>query len=692
MTHARALSRERRGSFSKPLSPNLIAGYFALFVLFALFLVGAGLSLTVENPLDWRGAWTLLWAPERAEHFDAFYFAYGTLPRFAAAVLGGAILGLVGSLLQQLTQNPMTSPLTLGTSSGAWLAIVLVSAFAPGVAGDGLALAALTGALSAFGLIVVITGPRAMGGISLVIAGMVVNLLFGALATAVVLLKSEFISNIFLWGAGDLAQNGWAGIEWLLPRTLPIMFAILLFAPRALALISLGNEGARARGLTVVPVFVVLTALGVWLASAFITTAGVINFTGLIAPNIARAAGWQTPRKQLLASTLIGAVLLTATDGLAVLLSSVTESIVPTGVVSAVIGTPLFIGLACRRLKRAAAETVENATVGTLPSGVKRFGSKTAFSLVALLLLVLLFTVVDFGSVATGNFFHFGLFDRHTLSLRLPRLATALFAGAGLAVAGGILQRLIRNPLASPDMLGVSAGATFAMVTGAMLFGARTGITSAGWALGGSLLVLLLILGITRRTHDSPALVVLLGIAVSAFLDAFTTLLLSRGTVDNYVILQWLSGSTYKATSSGAIALGAAVLLLSAFAFALSRSMTLLSVGRVFAASRGLSVNRTSIGLLVLCALLCAVATSAMGPVAFIGLVAPHMAVLLGAKTTRAQLAAAALLGASLVALADWFGRVLIAPAQIPAGTLAAIFGASYFLLLLLGRRLAHRL
>lgn len=131
-----------------------------------------------------------------------------------------------GSLLQQLTQNPMTSPLTLGTSSGGWLAVVLISAFFPAAAGAWLSLGAFAGALAAFGLILLIAGPRGMTGVALIIAGMVVNLLFGAIATAVVLLRAQFVENVFLWGAGDLAQNGWGGITALLPQTVP---AVILF-------------------------------------------------------------------------------------------------------------------------------------------------------------------------------------------------------------------------------------------------------------------------------------------------------------------------------------------------------------------------------------------------------------------------------------------------------------------------------
>lgn len=172
----------------------------ALIAAAAALAISILCTFTLDNALSWTDRVNLIFDPASAESFDAYYFAFGTLPRFAAAAIGGALLGLVGSLLQQLTQNPMTSPLTLGTSSGGWLAVVLISAFFPAAAGAWLSLGAFAGALAAFGLILLIAGPRGMTGVALIIAGMVVNLLFGAIATAVVLLRAQFVENVFLWG------------------------------------------------------------------------------------------------------------------------------------------------------------------------------------------------------------------------------------------------------------------------------------------------------------------------------------------------------------------------------------------------------------------------------------------------------------------------------------------------------------
>ncbi len=505
---------------------------------------------------------------------------------------------------------------------------------------------------------------------TLVISGMVVNLLLGALATAVVLFNSAFIQNVFLWGSGDLEQNGWENVVWFLLRAAPLAVVVVTLAPRALALLSLGDASARARGLPVVPVFAAFTTIGIAASSLFITVAGVINFTGLIAPNIVRCLGFRSPRSELAASAVAGAALLTATDALAVQLSLLTDSIVPCGVVSAVIRTPVFIWFV-QKQRTGEAEAVDSRAEN-LASGQRTLSAKTT----ALIFLALL-TVAALTLFAARGDAGWSLATADIISLRYPRLITALFAGAAFAAAGVVLQRLVHNPLASPDILGVSSGASFAIVLGVLFFGADTGGAAAACALAGSLIVIGALLGFSRTAHFAPSSVILLGIAVSACLDSATTLVLSRGTMDNYFLLQWLSGTTYRTTPLTAGLLAAAVTVLTGAALAVSRALTLLSVGQRFAA-----------GLLFLCALLCACATTAMGPVAFIGLVGPHMAALSGARTAKTQIAVAVMLGALLVACADWLGRELMAPAQIPAGTLASVLGAGYFLALLIAARL----
>lgn len=127
-----------------------------------------------------------------------------------------------------------------------------------------------------------------------------------------------------------------------------------------------------------------------------------------------------------------------------------------------------------------------------------------------------------------------------------------------------------------------------------------------------------------------------------------------------------------------------AVLVLLAIVFALSRWLTLISIGRAFSNARGLNPSSANTILLVIVALLCAFSTATVGPVSFVGLVAPHMAMMLGARKVKEQLFVGSLIGATLMVWADWLGQIAIYPSQIAAGTLVAIIGSTYFLFLML--------
>ena len=236
-----------------------------IIATFTVLLLIAVASLQIANPLSISQQWHLLMGAE-AQEFTDFNFVYAQLPRAVMAIIVGAMLGLVGSLMQQLTQNSLTSPLTLGTSSGAWLALIVVNVWFPNLASDYMALCAMVGAMFAMGLVITIAGPKNITGLPLILSGMVVNILFGAIATAIILLNDQYAKNVFIWGAGNLAQNGWEMVQWLLPR-LSVALVLLVIAPRILNLMRLGHQGAAARGLNVIPYFIVLIALGLWVVS-----------------------------------------------------------------------------------------------------------------------------------------------------------------------------------------------------------------------------------------------------------------------------------------------------------------------------------------------------------------------------------------------------------------------------------------
>ncbi|EOW9392440.1 Fe(3+)-hydroxamate ABC transporter permease FhuB [Vibrio cholerae] len=646
-----------------------LTGLGALTLLLALVSVQWGHNLTLNEQ------WQLALGHQAAQSFAQVNFIYAQLPRAVMAIVVGAVLGLVGSLMQQLTQNRLTSPLTLGTSSGAWLGLIIVNIWFSDWVADYSALAAMAGALLAFALIISIAGLRNLTGLPLVVSGMVVNILLGSIATALVLLNEEFAQNVFMWGAGDLAQNGWEWLTWLLPR-LTLVFPLLLFAPRVLTLLRLGHEGAAARGLAVLPAFLFLMAGGIWLVSASITAVGVIGFIGLLTPNIARSLGARIPKMELYSSALLGALLLLATDMLAMGLSVWAEEVVPSGITAAVIGAPALIWFSRRQL-----QAQDSLSISL--SSHRRSPSRWAVMLIAAALFLALGLHIGWQMESAS----WALPSEFQWPLRWPRMLTALFAGVGLAIAGTLLQRLIYNPLASPDILGVSSGATFALVFASLFLGQSLQSTHWMTALLGSAAVLVVLLLLGRRHHYAPSSLILTGIAITALLEALVQFTLAKGTGDSYQILLWLSGSTYRVTGEQALLLSVGVVGLTLLALGLSRWLTLISIGRGFASARGLSASRASLVLLILVALLCALVTATMGPVSFVGLIAPHMAMMLGAQRAPSQLLLAALVGGTLMLWADWLGQALLFPAQIAAGTLVAIIGGSYFLLLLLSQR-----
>nr|WP_247718985.1 iron chelate uptake ABC transporter family permease subunit [Morganella morganii] len=264
---------------------------------------------------------------------------------------------------------------------------------------------------------------------------------------------------------------------------------------------------------------------------------------------------------------------------------------------------------------------------------------------------------------------------------------SAATAGVALALAGTLLQRLIYNPLASPDILGVSSGATVALILISVLTGNMIQTSLWGAALTGSALVLGLLLLLGRRHQFAPATLILTGIALTAGLEAFVQFFLAQGALSNYRILLWLSGSTYRVSGEQSVLFASVIAGLTVIILALSRRLTLISIGRTFAQARGLHTGRTALLMLILVALLCALVTATVGPLAFTGLIAPHMAALCGAQKVKSQLIFAGLAGAVLMIWADWLGQTLIWPSQIAAGTLVSVLGGSYFLGLMLVSR-----
>jgi len=264
--------------------------------------------------------------------------------------------------------------------------------------------------------------------------------------------------------------------------------------------------------------------------------------------------------------------------------------------------------------------------------------------------------------------------------LRLPRAMTAFAVGALLALAGTMMQVLLRNPLADPYVLGLSGGAACGALT-ALLAGAAAMVTPAAFA--GALVSTLLVFGLARGNGAwAPTRLLLTGVVVATGWGAVIMLILTTAP-DAQVrgMLFWLIGDLSGATRGGAGLLALLGVLVVAMFFA--RDATLLARGETTAASLGVHVRNTTIALHALAAFATAVAVTLAGSVGFVGLVIPHAVRLVIGNDQRWLMPAAALAGGALLTFADTVARTLVAPAQLPVGVLTAIVGVPLFLWLL---------
>lgn len=267
------------------------------------------------------------------------------------------------------------------------------------------------------------------------------------------------------------------------------------------------------------------------------------------------------------------------------------------------------------------------------------------------------------------------------VELRLPRAIAAFVTGGLLALAGAMMQVLLRNPLADPYILGVSGGAAVFALAAIMLGagGLWIGIGAFGGALGSTLLVFALAHG---RGGWTPTRLLLTGVVVAAGWGALISLMLALGDDGSLrSMLFWLMGDL----SHASVPWGGAVILAAGLALAMpfARSLNILARGELQAGALGVAVRPLNVALYVLASLLTATAVTMAGSIGFVGLVVPHMLRLVAGTDHRRLIPGAVLLGGALLTFADTLARSLLAPQQLPVGVVMAMIGVPLFLVLL---------
>ena len=280
----------------------------------------------------------------------------------------------------------------------------------------------------------------------------------------------------------------------------------------------------------------------------------------------------------------------------------------------------------------------------------------------------------------TGREYHYVL-----TAYRLPRLLLALLVGAALAVAGALVQGIVRNPLASPDILGVNHAASLASVGALLLLPSLPVISLPLLAFAGGMagLILLRILANTSQ----PMKLALTGVALSACWASLTDYLMLSRPQDVSNALLWLTGSLWGRDWSFVKIAAPLLILFLPLSLRFCRDLDLLALGDARATTLGVSVPRIRLQALLLAVAMTSTGVAVCGPISFIGLVVPHMVRSITGGRHRWLLPVSAMAGALLLVVADLLARIIHPPLELPAGVLTAIIGAPWFVWLLVRMR-----
>lgn len=273
--------------------------------------------------------------------------------------------------------------------------------------------------------------------------------------------------------------------------------------------------------------------------------------------------------------------------------------------------------------------------------------------------------------------------------LRLPRVVLGGLVGAALGIAGGIIQAATRNPLGDPGLLGINAGAGLAIVLGLGLFGVTGMGAMLALAASGAAAVALAvqILAGAVQGGSAPLRLTLAGVAIGALCFGLTQAVALADPERFDLVRNWRVGSLAGDAVMILPAVGPALVAGFVVAGWLAPQLNIAALGEERAASLGLSIGTTRLLALAATVLLAGAATAAAGPIAFVGLAAPHAARHLVGADERLRLLNAGLIGAALVVVADALGRVAAAPAEIPVGVVTALVGAPFLVLLVRARQ-----
>ncbi|MEX5673762.1 iron-dicitrate transporter subunit FecD [Staphylococcus cohnii] len=309
------------------------------------------------------------------------------------------------------------------------------------------------------------------------------------------------------------------------------------------------------------------------------------------------------------------------------------------------------------------------------------------YSLVTVLLLIASIASLSIGAVFINPFEAVSsLFTQNNFIIneyRAPRMFLALIVGSSLAISGALIQGVVRNALASPDVIGITKGASLSAVTIIMLFPSAPLFILPFGSFAGALIISMILTILISKFNVKGSKLALIGLAIGAICTAIVQYMLIRNPLDANTALVWLTGSLYGHSMSNVWVILPWFIVTLPVIFYYCHQLDILTLGDDIAIALGAKVKKVKAILLFLAVILAGASISVVGGLSFLGLIAPHMARQLVGHKHKHITFMSGLLGALILMISDSLARVIHPPIDIPVGVIVAIVGVPYFLFLL---------
>lgn len=691
------MAKERRVTWpgESPL-PNRRHGARRYVAAMLVALCACGLSFTLSlaiGPKD-VGADAMLGALFQYDAANEAHLIVRDirLPRALLGLLVGGSLAMAGAVMQGVTRNPLAGPSIMGLSGGGTLLMLVALIAVPGLSYNGSIAASFLGALGGFAAVMLVAtmSPGGFAPARMALAGTITSALLSSVTQGLVICYA-MAGDMLYWTAGGIANVTWAQVAAIAPCVVLGAAAVAWLAP-SITILNLGSETAVGLGQRTSVVRAGATLSVLVLTAGAVAAAGPISFVGLMVPHACRLAAGGDYRRIIPLSALVGAALTSFADVAArTVLGQGRE--IPLGVVTAAIGAPCFVWLVRQR-----AGGILGAGAPTVGAGAPRWRPQATLLLLAGLLVVVGVAALHVGftplspqevwRALTGES---GGDQQLTLTtFRLPRIVFAMLVGSGIAVAGAAMQAVLRNDLVEPGILGVSAGASLAVVLSLALFGysvltsvVTLPLVAIVGSMGAMAAVYLLCLGPGR----SSTRLLLTGVAVSSALGAATLLASLQISSQAYAFaVAFSAGSLSSAGWNYVMVLAVWLGILAPVLWSQATTLNALRLGDDAATGLGVAVARRSILVLTTAVALCAACMALAGGVTFLGLIAPHVSRRLVGANHAFVLPASGFVGAILLVAADMLGSQAVTGVELPAGVIVSALGAPYYLYLMTRR------